>query len=164
MNNSDIGVRGRIKAYLKEKNISQNKFAKAIGVSPAFVNNISKGIGADKLQRISNIFTDLNTDWLLTGKGNMLKDQSVSTDFENTNQQSENMNANDFLKALAEEQSLTREALAQNARLIGIIERLHGIDGVGTRIFPPPTKSRPNTLKISEKGNIFTLRLGKKEC
>ena len=59
MNNSDIGVRGRIKAYLKEKNISQNKFAKAIGVSPAFVNNISKGIGADKLQRISNIFTDL---------------------------------------------------------------------------------------------------------
>mgnify|MGYP006948528279 CR=1 FL=1 len=73
------------------------------------------------------------------------------------------MNANDFLKALAEEQSLTREALAQNARLIGIIERLHGIDGVGTRI-SPPTKSRPNTLKISEKGNIFTLRLGKKEC
>ena len=87
--------------------------------------------------KISEAFPQLNRNWLLTGKGNVQKAQSVSTDFENTNQQSEDMNANDFLKALAEEQSLTREALAQNARLIGIIERLHGIDGVGTRISPP---------------------------
>ena len=94
-------------------------------------------IGPVAQSKIAKSFPELNIGWLLTGKGNMLKDQSVSTDFENTNQQSEDMNASDFLKALAEEQSLTREALAQNARLIGIIERLHGIDGVGTRISPP---------------------------
>lgn len=147
---------------------SKKEFAEHIGIdktnlSSAF-NGMEKYLTDNLFIKISEAFPQLNRNWLLTGKGNVQKAQSVSTDFENTNQQSEDMNANDFLKALAEEQSLTREALAQNARLIGIIERLHGIDGVGTRISPPPTKSRPNTLKISEKGNIFTLRLGKKEC
>lgn len=146
---------------------SKKEFAEHIGIdktnlSSAF-NGMEKYLTDNLFIKISEAFPQLNRNWLLTGKGNVQKAQSVSTDFENTNQQSEDMNANDFLKALAEEQSLTREALAQNARLIGIIERLHGIDGVGTRI-SPPTKSRPNTLKISEKGNIFTLRLGKKEC
>ena len=122
MNNSDVGVRGRIKAYLQEKNISQNKFAKAIGVSPAFVNNISKGIGADKLQRISNIFTDLNTDWLLTGKGNMLKGQSVSTNSEDTNQQQNDMTIQELLEAIKRRDQQMDEMLSQQGRLISIIE------------------------------------------
>lgn len=120
---------------------SKKEFAEHIGIdktnlSSAF-NGMEKYLTDNLFIKISEAFPQLNKNWLLTGKGNVQKAQSVSTDFENTNQQSENMNANDFLKALAEEQSLTREALAQNARLIGIIERLHGIDGVGTRISPP---------------------------
>lgn len=120
---------------------SKKEFAEHIGIdktnlSSAF-NGMEKYLTDNLFIKISEAFPQLNRNWLLTGKGNVQKAQSVSTDFENTNQQSEDMNANDFLKALAEEQSLTREALAQNARLIGIIERLHGIDGVGTRIFPP---------------------------
>lgn len=126
MNNSDVGVRGRIKAYLQEKNISQNKFAKAIGVSPAFVNNISKGIGADKLQRISNIFTDLNTDWLLTGKGNMLKGQSVSTNSEDTNQQQNDMTIQELLEAIKRRDQQVDEMLSQQGRLISIIENMSG--------------------------------------
>ena len=126
MNNSDVGVRGRIKAYLQEKNISQNKFAKAIGVSPAFVNNISKGIGADKLQRISNIFTDLNTDWLLTGKGNMLKGQSVSTNSEDTNQQQNDMTIQELLEVIKRRDQQMDEMLSQQGRLISIIENISG--------------------------------------
>lgn len=126
MDNSDVGVRGRIKAYLQEKNISQNKFAKAIGVSPAFVNNISKGIGADKLQRISNIFTDLNTDWLLTGKGNMLKGQSVSTNSEDTNQQQNDMTIQELLEAIKRRDQQVDEMLSQQGRLISIIENMSG--------------------------------------
>lgn len=119
---------------------SKKEFAEHIGIdktnlSSAF-NGMEKYLTDNLFIKISEAFPQLNRNWLLTGKGNVQKAQSVSTDFENTNQQSEDMNANDFLKALAEEQSLTREALAQNARLIGIIERLHGIDGVGTRISP----------------------------
>lgn len=124
---------------------SKKEFAEHIGIdktnlSSAF-NGMEKYLTDNLFIKISEAFPQLNRNWLLTGKGNVQKAQSVSTDFENTNQQSEDMNANDFLKALAEEQSLTREALAQNARLIGIIERLHGIDGVGTRI-PPPLQNQ----------------------
>lgn len=126
MSDSDIGVRGRLKAYLQEKNISQNKFAKAIGVSPAFVNNISKGIGADKLQRMSNIFTDLNTDWLLTGKGNMLKEQSVSTNSDSTNQQQNDMTIQELLEAIKRRDQQMDEMLSQQGRLISIIENMSG--------------------------------------
>lgn len=125
---------------------SKKEFAEHIGIdktnlSSAF-NGMEKYLTDNLFIKISEAFPQLNRNWLLTGKGNVQKAQSVSTDFENTNQQSEDMNANDFLKALAEEQSLTREALAQNARLIGIIERLHGIDGVGTRISSPPLQNQ----------------------
>lgn len=41
-------------------------------MSNGFVNNISKGIGADKLQRILRSFPDLNQSWLLNGEGEML--------------------------------------------------------------------------------------------
>lgn len=130
---------------------SKKEFAEHIGIdktnlSSAF-NGMEKYLTDNLFIKISEAFPQLNKNWLLTGKGNVQKAQSVSTDFENTNQQSEDMNANDFLKALAEEQSLTREALAQNARLIGIIERLHGIDGVGTRISPPLQNQGQDCLK-----------------
>lgn len=130
-------VKDRLKLFIASKGLTNQRFESEAGLSNGYVANMRKGVGNDALERISNKFPELNKSWLLTGEGNMLKEQSVSTNSENTNQQSEDMNANDFLKALAEEQSLTREALAQNARLIGIIERLHGINGVGTRISPP---------------------------
>lgn len=125
--------------FIKRNNLKKTAIARYIGVSNGFITQIINGsrrLPQDKLLKII-----ANPDWDISmfGEDNMPKDQSVSTNSENTNQQSEDMNVSVFLRALAEEQSLTREALAQNARLIGIIERLHGIDGVGTRI-PPPYK------------------------
>ena len=86
---------------------SKKEFAEHIGIdktnlSSAF-NGMEKYLTDNLFIKISEAFPQLNKNWLLTGKGNVQKAQSVSTDFENTNQQSENMNANDFLKALAEE-------------------------------------------------------------
>lgn len=66
-------VKERLIAFIKEKGLSQSRFEKMIGLSNGFVNNISKGIGADKLQRIVSVYPELNTTWLLTGEGEMLK-------------------------------------------------------------------------------------------
>ena len=77
-------VKQRLISFLKFKNLSQAKFEKAIGVSNGFVNNISKGIGADKLQRILSIYPELNTDWLITGKGEMLNQDSPKAPAEDT--------------------------------------------------------------------------------
>lgn len=65
-------VKQRLIAFIKFKGLSQSKFEKAVGLSNGFVNNISKSIGAEKLQRILSVFPDINQTWLLTGNGQML--------------------------------------------------------------------------------------------
>lgn len=138
--------------YMDFKGLNDNRVTVDCGLSVGLIGKARKGasdLGRNTIEKILRVYTDLNRDWLLTGKGNMLKEESVSTNLENTNQQSDDMNASVFLRALAEEQSLTREALAQNARLIGIIERLHGIgiDDAHTRISPPLQNQDQSCLK-----------------
>lgn len=74
-----MAVRDRLKAYLKEKNISQADFAIGIGASTGYVNAIVKTIGSDKLAIIREKFPDLNIGWLLTGEGEMLKEATDVT-------------------------------------------------------------------------------------
>lgn len=76
-----MAVRDRLKAYLKEKNISQADFAIGIGASTGYVNAIVKTIGSDKLAIIREKFPDLNISWLLTGEGAMLKTDAPENDF-----------------------------------------------------------------------------------
>lgn len=66
-------VKQRLIKYIKYKNLSQGKFEKMIGLSNGFVNNIRVSISPEKLQRISLQCKDLNTSWLLTGEGEMIK-------------------------------------------------------------------------------------------
>lgn len=39
-----------------------------------------KGLGYDKLEQLSNLYTDLNMGWLLTGEGEMLKSSTSKED------------------------------------------------------------------------------------
>lgn len=65
-------VKERLVTFIKRKGLSQKKFETMVGLSNGYVNNISKGIGAEKMQRILSVFPELNQEWLLTGEGNML--------------------------------------------------------------------------------------------
>lgn len=73
-----MSVKERLKEYLYSKNISIRQFTIAIGVSPSYVNNINKSIQPDKIDSITNRYPDLNTGWLLTGEGEMLKSEEKS--------------------------------------------------------------------------------------
>ena len=68
-----MSVKQRIIDFIKYIGISQRAFEKAIGLSNGYINNISVSIGHDKLLRISQHFPELNTEWLMTGEGQMLK-------------------------------------------------------------------------------------------
>ena len=68
-----MSVKERIKEYITYKGITNSDFCHSIGVSPAYVNNISKSISPEKLDRISKIYQDLNIAWLMTGEGEMIK-------------------------------------------------------------------------------------------
>lgn len=65
-------VKERLKLFLKSEGISQKQFESLIGAGNGYVNNISKSIGTEKAQRISQMFPHLSLGWLLTGEGQML--------------------------------------------------------------------------------------------
>lgn len=72
-------VKERLIEYIKFKRISARKFSISIGVSPGYVNSISKSIQPDKLSSITAQYPDLNPEWLLTGEGEMLKAETTNT-------------------------------------------------------------------------------------
>lgn len=62
----------KIIKYLDFKGISKNKFYLKTGLSVGFLDSGSS-LGVDKLRLIIDNYHDLNADWILTGKGSMLK-------------------------------------------------------------------------------------------
>lgn len=68
-----MGVKERLKEYIQSKSLTISGFEQSIGASNGYVNNISKGIGKKKLEIILENYSDLSMEWLLTGKGQMLK-------------------------------------------------------------------------------------------
>lgn len=70
-------IKQRLIDYINYKRIGQGKFEKSVGFSNGYINNIKGTFGADKLEKIFGIYTDLDREWLLTGRGNMIKESST---------------------------------------------------------------------------------------
>lgn len=67
----------RMLKYLDYKGISKYKFYKDTKLSNGFLDK-NRNIGSDKCAIISNSYPEINIEWVITGKGKMLK-----TDHEN---------------------------------------------------------------------------------
>lgn len=65
-------MKQRITDYLKFKGISKLDFANTIGVSHSYLTSMRKGMPTSKLAIVQSNFPDLNIEWLVTGRGNML--------------------------------------------------------------------------------------------
>lgn len=65
-------IKDRFDAFITTKGLSRRKFQEAIAVSNSYIQNISKGISNDVLNRISIQYPELNIAWLKTGVGTML--------------------------------------------------------------------------------------------
>jgi hypothetical protein len=65
----------RILQYLKYKGVSIRKFSEKISISPSNFNekNMISSLSGDILSRILTIFEELSPDWLMLGKGEMLR-------------------------------------------------------------------------------------------
>lgn len=72
-------IKERLIAFIAYLGIGQGKFEKECGVSNGYVNNIRKSITPEKLQQIALRYPELNTGWLMTGEGEMLKNNLVQT-------------------------------------------------------------------------------------
>lgn len=67
-------VKERLMDFIKYKGLSQSRFESQVGLSNGYVNNIRKSISPEKLQSITLTFPELNTEWLLTGRGEKIKE------------------------------------------------------------------------------------------
>lgn len=80
----------KIIQYLNYKGISKNKFYTKTGLSIGFLDSGSS-LGVDKLRLIIDNYHDFNLDWLITGKGSMIKtehkDESLSGEIDILNQE-----------------------------------------------------------------------------
>lgn len=74
MGNTELKpVRERMKKYLSFLNISEGNFENICGLSKGYVSSIGDSIRVNILNKITDKYPNLNTTWLLTGEGLMLK-------------------------------------------------------------------------------------------
>ncbi|MDZ7849168.1 MAG: helix-turn-helix transcriptional regulator [Owenweeksia sp.] len=93
-------IADRIRELIDSKGLSNTEFAKATDLNPAIISHILSGRNKPSLQVISHIksaFTNVNTDYLLAGEGNLYKQ------FTNVNKPKE-----EALPASAQEHQLFR--------------------------------------------------------
>ena len=70
----------RLSSYMKNKGLNNNKVTVQAGLSNGLLGNAFKsgrGLNSDSIEKILNAYPDINSEWLLTGKGSMLKDASL---------------------------------------------------------------------------------------
>lgn len=77
MEENGSAMKERLMQFLHSQKITQAEFTKALGVAPAYVGTIRKGIPAAKVKRIGELYPQLNRDWLLYGEGEMLLDEGA---------------------------------------------------------------------------------------
>lgn len=105
----------------------------AFPLSNGYVHKIKNSVGKRGLLDIQRKFPELNTDWLLTGEGEMLNDTSsyiVNSDHHGTSVAGNGNNVNTTsalekaLESLMEQQRLTAKAQEQVDRLLSLMERM----------------------------------------
>jgi phage repressor protein C with HTH and peptisase S24 domain len=75
-----MSTKERLDAFLAYLKLSQDVFEKKVGLSTGYVNNVGDSPRRSSLKKITDKYPELNTAWLLTGEGSMLKSNNISAD------------------------------------------------------------------------------------
>jgi hypothetical protein len=135
----------RIAVYIQFKKISPHAFEKKIELSNGYFSKQLKhlgSVGSDILIRIHHTYSDINILWILTGEGQMLKEEVIN------NEQIENSILEDFtnkytsenkkLKKLENDFDQLQTSLSDKEKIIGLYEFM--LNG------NPPVVSSNNSL------------------
>lgn len=135
----------RFDKYMKYSGLNDNKVTVQLGLTVGVIGKSRKegrDLSDKVIEEILNYYTDINRIWLLTGEGEMLKGVTVEPNQTTV----DDMIHDKFFQALERRDRQIDEMLAQQSRLISVIERMQGIDqpAIGIRKSPPHV-FRPET-------------------
>lgn len=105
----------RIKQFIDHKGIAVSAFERSIGMSNAsFGKSLKNGgaIGTDKLENFLNVYPEVSPTWLLTGEGEMLKQNDIEPE-----------NAGPIIKQLLDKITEQAEEIGQLKERIAQLER-----------------------------------------
>lgn len=119
-------MKERILQFIEYKRLSKNKFYKETGLSNGILDK-QGGISSDSLEKIYYVYPEINLDWLLTGKGEMLKKEGVVQQAHNnissTITQHQTIHAPEDYETLKKEnQRLTQENSGLKDKIIQLME------------------------------------------
>lgn len=73
-----MNAKANLLKYIEKKSISKSEFYKKTGLSNGFLDK-NVNISSNNLKIIISVFEDLSLDWLITGQGNMLRNDCTPT-------------------------------------------------------------------------------------
>lgn len=131
-------IKDRTLEYLKVSGITKQDFCEKTGIS--YSNMVGKSLqselGGDQIYEILQKFPDLNSDWLLLGRGEMLRSATQSVgNIAHSTAVGVNVNGNDInisydpllLPTVESLSDSVAKLTAQNAQLLGELSRLISI-------------------------------------
>ena len=133
-------------SFIQYKGMTKSKFESICGLSNGYLNQLRYSPGPDKLSQIASSFPELNTAWLLTGEGDMIRTPAQVTHGDYSPAIAGRGNAVTFppagdlsraLDEIAAQRRLTERAQLQIDRLLSIIEHMQASS-------PPYTEAQKN--------------------
>lgn len=115
-----IDISERILLIMTQKKLSKRAFAKLLNCSDTAINNIitkRNEPGYKILNRILQTFVDISPEWLLTGKGEMLRSNSIKLEPEDQE------TLKDLIKSQKSEIKYLREKLEEKDKIISDLSR-----------------------------------------
>lgn len=73
-----MSVKDKLKSFIKESGLTISKFEKSIGAGNGYVNNISKSIGGEYLEKIREVYPDLDVKWLLSNQDEKISEKVLT--------------------------------------------------------------------------------------
>ena len=67
-----LTVGERLDLFIQSLGLGRYQFEMKCGLSQGYINNIRNSPHPDKLKRIANVYPELNVEWLMIGRGEML--------------------------------------------------------------------------------------------
>lgn len=74
-----MATKDRLKEFLSYKKIGRNKFETQLGLASGYMSSKGITITSEVIEKTSSEYPELNLDWLITGKGEMLKSEETTS-------------------------------------------------------------------------------------